>query len=413
LVFVPFDHSEEDDPASGGQPLPPDDRLWRHPSELGAIQRGAGDEPKTATDTRSGAGSKTWAVAVVAALIGSALSLGAVAALGRLSNDVVEKPVTERVAVRPAADLNASGSSGPSVMAISNSVSPSIARVEATVDGAPVEGSAIVIRDDGYLVTTSQLVAGQTQVQVVLADGTALPGQVVGSDAMTNVAVVKVDRDHLQTALLGTAVELAPGEATIAIASPLGPSAGPTVTVALVGAVGQLVIGRDGNPLYDLIQIDSPIAGDGSGGALCDSSGSLIGMTTAVADDPAHNGVGYAIPVDIMRAIADDIITTGAARHPWLGIEGDDLDPTEAKTMGLDGGAKVTKVVDGSPAAAAGVHPDDVITALDGKAVSSMSAFVVGLRGHHPGDAINVNIQRGADTAPLNMTITLGERNAS
>ena len=165
--------------------------------------------------------------------------------------------------------------------------------------------------------------------------------------------------------------------------------------------------------MHDLIQIDSPIADDGSGGALCDSSGSLIGMTTAVADDPANNGLAFAVPVDIVRAVADDIISTGKARHPWLGIEGDDLAAADAKTMGLDGGAKVTKVMDGSPASSAGVHADDVITSLDGQAVTSMAAFVVGLRGHHPGDQITVKIVRGAGTDPLTMTITLGERSAS
>jgi S1-C subfamily serine protease len=298
-------------------------------------------------------------------------------------------------------------------MAVSNSVSPSIAHVAAIVNGTEVAGSAIVIRDDGYLVTNGHLVSGLTQVPVVFADGTTVPGQVVGIDPTTDVAVLKVDRDHLQTALLGSATDLTLGQTTIAIASPLGPAAGPSVTVALVGAVGKRITGRDGTDLHDLIQIDSPIADDGSGGALCDSSGSLIGMTTAVADDPANNGLAFAVPVDIMRAVADDIISTGKARHPWLGIEGDDLAAADAKTMGLDGGAKVTKVMDGSPASSAGVHADDVITSLDGQAVTSMAAFVVGLRGHHPGDQITVKIVRGAGTDPLTMTITLGERSAS
>jgi S1-C subfamily serine protease len=409
---VPFDDSEEEDPPAGGQPLPPDDRLWRHPSELGAIERGADQGTKTAVDARSGAAAKTWAIALVAALIGSALSLGAVAALGRLSDDG-GRPVTEPTTVRSSTDLTASGSSGPSVMAVSNSVSPSIAHVAAIVNGTEVAGSAIVIRDDGYLVTNGHLVSGLTQVPVVFADGTTVPGQVVGIDPTTDVAVLKVDRDHLQTALLGSATDLTLGQTTIAIASPLGPAAGPSVTVALVGAVGKRITGRDGSDLHDLIQIDSPIADDGSGGALCDSSGSLIGMTTAVADDPANNGLAFAVPVDIMRAVADDIISTGKARHPWLGIEGDDLAAADAKTMGLDGGAKVTKVMDGSPASSAGVHADDVITSLDGQAVTSMAAFVVGLRGHHPGDQITVKIVRGAGTDPLTMTITLGERSAS
>ncbi|MEY2459943.1 MAG: serine protease Do, partial [Acidimicrobiaceae bacterium] len=191
-----------------------------------------------------------------------------------------------------------------------------------------------------------------------------------------------------------------------------GPAGGPSVTVGVISALGRRVSSADGVELHDMIQTDAPTAVGSSGGALCDGSGSVIGMTTALSSsaDPGANALGYAIPVDIVRAVADDIIATGSARHSWLGVEGADLDPVNAKDIGITGGAKVTRVVDNSPASIAGLQSDDIITALDDSKVASMSAFVVALRGHHPGDSITLQIMRG--TTPQTMTVTLGEKTA-
>ena len=362
----------------------------------------------TATDT---SGTRLWAVAVVAGLIGSALSLGVVVVSGRLSNDVAVKPVVERVAVRPVAELSLASSSGLGVIAIAKSVSPAIARIESAAEKGAVIASAILVRTDGYLVTNAHVVAGITDVRVVLSDGSAVAGRVVGTDTMTDIAIVKIDRDHLPVAVLGSATELEPGQPAIAIGSPLGPAGGPSVTIGVIGALGRRVNSSDGVDLHDMIQTDAPTATGSSGGALCDGSGSVIGMTTAISTstDPAANALGYAIPIDIVRAITDDIIATGSARHSWLGVEGADLDAANAKDIGVTGGAKVTKVVDNSPAALAGLQSDDVITALDGSHVTSMSAFIVALRGHHPGDSITLEIMRGSSTQT--MVVTLGEKN--
>ena len=190
-------------------------------------------------------------------------------------------------------------------------------------------------------------------MQVILSDGTTLVGRVVGTDTMTDIAVLKIDRDNLPVAVLGSATDLQSGQAAIAIGSPLGPAGGPSVTVGVISALGRRVNSADGVELHDMIQTDAPTAVGSSGGALCDGSGSVIGMTTAISTstDPAANALGYAIPVEIVRAVADDIIATGSARHSWLGVEGADLDAANAKDMGVTGGAKITKVVDNSPAA--------------------------------------------------------------
>lgn len=408
---MPFDDADDDDAPVGGAPLPPDDRLWRHPSELGVPAGSAFTASSTGTDPSS---TRLWAVAVVAGLIGSALSLGVVAVSGRLSDDAVPQPVVERVAVRPAAALNVANSSGQDVIAIAKAVTPAIARIESTADRGKTIASAVLVRSDGHLVTNAHVVAHIKDVLVVLADGSEHAGRVVGVDTMTDIAVLKIDRDQAPVAVLGSATELQPGQTAIAIGSPLGPAGGPSVTVGVISALGRRVDSSDGIELRDMIQTDAPTAAGSSGGALCDGSGSVIGMTTAISTstDPSANALGYAIPVNIVRAVADDIIATGSARHSWLGVEGADLDVSNAKDMGVVGGAIVTKVTENSPASVAGVQPNDVITALDGAKVTSMAAFVVALRGHHPGDAIALEVRRGAEPATMTMTVTLGEKTA-
>jgi S1-C subfamily serine protease len=339
LVFVPFDDGEDDDAPVGGAPLPPDDRLWRHPSELGASADPSFAASSAATDA---SGTRLWAVAVVAGLIGSALSLGVVAVAGRLSTEVVEKPVVERVAVRPVAELNLAGASGQGVIAIAKSVAPAIARIESAAEKGKTVASAILVRTDGYLATNAHVVAHLAGLLVVLADGTEVTGRVVGADTTTDIAILKIDRDDLPVAVLGSATELESGEPAIAIGSPLGPAGGPSVTVGVISALGRRVSSSDGVELHDMIETDAPTAAGSSGGALCDGSGSVIGMTTAIStsSDAAANALGFAIPVDIVRAVADDIIATGAARHSWLGVEGADVDAANAKDMGVTGGAR-------------------------------------------------------------------------
>lgn len=355
--------------------------------------------------------SRVWAVAMVAGLIGSALSLGVVAVTGRLSADVIAKPAIEKVAVRPVAEASNVGTSGQGVVMIAKTVAPALARIEPMTSTAKPLGSAMLVRDDGYLVTNAHVVARLSEVHVILADGMTLEGRVVGADATTDVAVVKVDRDQLSVAVLGSATELQTGQAAISIGSPLGSAGSPTVTVGVVSAIGRRINSPDGVELHDMIQTDAPIADGASGGALCDGSGAVIGMTTAVAStsDTDTTGLGFAIPIEIVRAIAEDIISSGAPHQPWLGVEGADLDPSNAKDRGISGGAKVTRVVDDSPAAAAGLQSDDVIIAVNGTKVTTMSSFVVALRGHHAGDNITLDIMRG--TEPQTISIILGEKN--
>jgi S1-C subfamily serine protease len=161
-----------------------------------------------------------------------------------------------------------------------------------------------------------------------------------------------------------------------------------------------------------MIQTDAPISAASSGGALLDGGGRVIGLTTAIAvSDAADEGQGLATPIDMARSVADQLIAAGKASHPWLGVDGTDLDGTTAHDLSLDGGAMVMAVKDDGPAAQAGVSARDIIIGLDGKPIASMGALVVALRAHRPGDVVSVDIARGKDR--LTRRVTLAERPAN
>ncbi len=233
-----------------------------------------------------------------------------------------------------------------------------------------------------------------------LADGRSLPGTVVGSDAWSAVAVIKVDAGQVPVATLGSATELQIGQTAIAIGAPDGQTAAPSVTVGVVNALGQQEESVEGVELRDMIKTDAAAANGSTGGALCDSSGVLIGLLTTVAQPDGSNR-DFAAPIDVVRSVAEDIIATGSARHTWLGVEGADA----------DGGARVIKVVGGSPAAQAGLASEDVIAAVDGTKIASMSSLRVTLRGHHAGDTITLVVSRSGQD--LTMSATLGEKTPS
>jgi serine protease Do len=391
---VPPDDESDDDAPAFGAPLPPDDRLWRHPSELGPVA-GVADVAAEGNERRSN--SAVWGIAVVAGLLGAALSLGIVAMAGGFQSKVVDKPVVEKVPVRTVSDL-ASQPSG--VVGVARTVAPSIVRLEVTTGTGSIVGSGVMFRDDGYLVTDAHLLQAASDVQATLADGRSVSGKVIGSDSWTAVAVVKIDAGQVPVATFGSATGLQIGQTAIAIGAPEDSGGSPSVTVGVVSALGKQVDSVEGVGLRDMIETAAAAADGSSGGALSDGNGVVIGLVTAVAEPDGAN-LDFAAPVDVVRSVAEDIIATGTARHTWLGVEGADA----------DSGVRVTKVVGDSPAAQAGIASDDVIAAVDGTKVVSMSALRLTLRGHHAGDTITMVVTRSGED--LTMTATLGEKTPS
>jgi len=397
------DDGDDDDVGHVGPPLPPDDRLWRHPSELG-------DRPPSGRRTRTAvpvpARSAAWPVAVAAGLAGAALATGVIVLTGTLSPRVVERSVVEKVAVTPIVSSPMLRGM-PGVAEVAEQLRPAIVRVDVERrDGNAARGSGIVFRDDGLVLTSASLLPEAREVTVVLADGRRLEATVVGRDPLTDVAVLDADAEHLPVAVLGSAATLQVGAATITIGAPTGAGGRLTVLAGIVSALGRQVPTSRGLVLHGMIQTDTPLEDDAAGGAVVDATGAVVGLTTAGAED--GDRFGYATPVDVANRVADRIVTHGRMVHGWLGVEGIDLPGELASTLGVPGGALVREVAPGSPAAAAGLAPNDVVTAIGDDEVRSISTLIVALRQHDPGDQVTVAYWRAG--APHEATVTIAER---
>lgn len=388
----------EDEPSPFREPPSPDDRLWRHPSEL---------SPTSDADRRTATGTSLWLVAAVSALGASLLSAGLVVALVR--RDRAPSPVTavERQLVRPRTAVNAATSA---VVDIAERVRPAIAQLKTQVGDQPGTGSGVFFRSDGHVLTNAHVVEGTTAIRVVMANGRELAARLIGADPDTDTAVVKVDGGPFPVATLGSALDLRVGETAIAIGSPLGLAGGPSVSVGVVSALHREIRPRgSGRTLVDLIQTDATIVPGSSGGALLDDDGAVIGITTAAASgESGVEGVGFATPIEVARSVADELIRTGRVVHVWLGIEGTDIDGALAEELHLDGGAMVGQVKGGSPAEHGGVAARDVVVAVDGHRVKSMGELVVALRGRTPGQTVTLEVVR--DRQRRTMAVTLAER---
>jgi putative serine protease PepD len=272
---------------------------------------------------------------------------------------------------------------------------------------AVASGSGVVLDADGHVVTNNHVVAAGSSYQVILSDGRTYPATLVGTDSATDLAVLDVDADDLTPISIGSSDALGVGDPAVAVGSPLGLEGGPSLTVGVISAIGREVQ-TEGTILYGMIQTDAAITEGSSGGALVDAGGGLIGITTAVGvSSVGIEGIGFATPVEIVSRVAGEIVDTGAASAPILGITGatayaDLPDGGEAPT-----GVEVATVSPGSPAADAGLAAGDVITDVDGTTVDTMVELVALLRRHRAGDGIAVTIDR--DGTSRDLEVVLGD----
>jgi putative serine protease PepD len=396
---------DADDLGDFGQPLPPDDRLWRHPSELASLEAppGGGSPGPSPADRPS------WGAVVAAGLTGAVLATGLLAVSGELRGDrVVERHVVERVAMAPVVSAPTTrGDLG--VVRLTDQVRPSVAAVEVASETGGRSGSAVLYRDDGHLLTSATLVEGATGL-VVVAAGRRLPGRVVGADPSTDIAVVKVDLDRdlngtvATSAVLGDGSALAVGQPAVSIGLP-GRGGSPMVATGVVSALGLRLEREGADPLYGMIQIDVPIAARAVGGPVLDSRGAVIGIASGAT--PGEGRFGFAVPIDVARRVADDLLDDGEVDHCWLGIEGVDLDAAASERLEVPGGAVVLAVIPGSPASAAGLEATDVIAELDGRALDGVSSLVAELRRRHPGDQVLLGLWRGDDWIEVAATLAV------
>ncbi|MDJ0959924.1 MAG: trypsin-like peptidase domain-containing protein [Acidimicrobiia bacterium] len=303
-------------------------------------------------------------------------------------------------------DLTPAPSSADAV-AVGAKVIPSIVTVEVLGNGRIVgSGSGVIITADGYIVTNDHVVAGGQGYQVVLSDGrTTYSASLVGTDPLTDLAVLDIAAEGLTPIEYGSAAALSVGDAAVAVGSPLGLEGGPSLTVGVVSAFGRQVQTSATDVLYGMLQTDAPITSGSSGGALVDGAGRLIGITTAVGvSDVGVEGIGFATPIEIVTRIVDELVAEGDVGHAFLGISGITSFDAAADGARVAAGVEVGSVGDGSAAANAGLQAGDVITSIDGLRVETMDELIVALRVRFPGDDVQLTVN-GSD-----VTVTLGVR---
>lgn len=347
------------------------------------------------------------AIAVVSAGIG-----GGVAVLAQPDQPATSFASGGATPGQPAASLPVG-----SVEQVAAKVVPSVVKLETNLGRASEEGSGIVLSTDGLILTNNHVVAtdggpgDRAQTKVTFADGRTAPFTVVGSDPSSDIAVVRAEGvSGLTPIAVGSSADLRVGQDVVAIGSPLGLEG--TVTVGIVSALNRPVAAggdsRNQNTVLDAIQTDAAINPGNSGGALVNMAGELVGVNSAIATlggDSAESqsgsiGLGFAIPVDQAKRIADELVQSGTASHASLGVQvGNDAS--------VDG-AKIVEVTEGGAAAAAGLPSGVVVTKVDGRVINSADALVAAVRSKAPGTKVTLTYQ-GSAGGPETLDVTLGK----
>jgi serine protease Do len=265
------------------------------------------------------------------------------------------------------------------------------------------EGSGVIVTSDGYIVTNNHVVDGSTELTVSMGDKREMKARVIGTDAKTDIALIKVDAKDLPHVVLGESSKVEVGDIALAMGNPFG--LGQTVTMGIISATGRGGLGIE--DYEDFIQTDASINPGNSGGALVNTRGELIGINTAILSRSGGNqGVGFAVPVDLVRNVMTQLKEKGAVTRARLGVYFQELTPKLASALGVKAseGAVVTEIVPDGPAAKSGLQKDDVILAMNGREIDGRSLRnAVGSMS--PGNSISLKVLR--DGAERNFTITL------
>lgn len=275
-------------------------------------------------------------------------------------------------------------------------------------------GSGVVISPDGYIVTNNHVVEGAVNVKVMMQDRRVMDAKVVGTDKLTDLAVVKIDAQNLPYLQWGDSTGLRPGQTVLAFGSPFGYFQD-SVTRGIVSAVNrQNPYSDDARKPGGYIQTDAAINPGNSGGALVDAHGQLVGINTfIISNSGSFAGAGFAIPSQIAKSTADQIIAHGKVQHGYVGISMNDVTPSNANFFNLKdaSGAIVAQVTPDSPASRAGLKTGDVIRELNGKKIADGSALQVAIAEKQPGDTVQLGIIRNG--TPMQIGIKLGEYHKS
>ncbi|WP_441342967.1 S1C family serine protease [Nocardia sp.] len=303
-----------------------------------------------------------------------------------------------------------------SVQAVAQKVLPSVVMIKVASSKAEGEGSGVILSTDGLILTNNHVVSGagpNAQMQVAFSDGSLVTAKLVGADPVSDLAVVKVDgKQGLTPVELGASASLQVGQSVVAVGSPLGLAG--TVTTGIVSSLNRPV-STSGEPgsqgtVIDAIQTDAAINPGNSGGALVDMNGKLIGINTAIATlgtseaagaQSGSIGLGFAIPVDTARRVADELIKNGKATYAQIGVK--------VRAQDDANGARVLEVTADGPAAKAGVPNNVIVTKLDDQVIDSGNALIAAVRSHRPGDKVKLTFTDDQGKNAKTVDVTLGE----
>ena len=362
-------------------------------------------EPRPA---RTGGARRLVAVAALTAVLGGVAGGGAVVLLDR--NDTA--PVASAGLSRDSGNAPAAAVTAGTAEAAAATALKSVVTLNVTGGQESGTGSGVIIRADGYILTNQHVVAVAEDggsVTATLPDGRTVPATIVGTDAVTDLAVVKVSESGLTAATFADSDQVKIGQTVVAVGSPLGLDG--TVTEGIVSALHRPTSGgSDNSAVIDALQTDAAINPGNSGGPLVDLAGRVVGINQSIATagsggqggSAGNIGIGFAIPSDTATRVAEQLITSGKATHAYLGVQAG----TSGTAPTPGSGAPVASVEEGGPAAAAGLKAGDVVVKIDDRVIDASDELVAAVRSYAPGEKVTLTVRRGGEEQTL--TVTLG-----
>ena len=383
---------EHEDDVSSGLLLPPDDRLWRHPSEMAVsgTARTAVPAPALVASPGRPFEGRLWPLVLVSGVVGALIATAATYTFGGGTHRVNVPALERDVDTGPAVTLASVGQPGGFVLAAER-VQPSCVVLVAHDSHGNRIANGVVFRSDGMVLTTAHSVTGAQTITATVGGSRHVTARVVASDPGSDLAVVQLSGDGYTPAPLdvGSALNLQVGDPVVTVRPP-GTPGGVPGDAASVGAIGQEIVGSSGAHLSDLVRIETSVPHDTVGGAVIGSDGAVIAITTAVG--PAGQTTEWATPVDLAREIATQLLASGHVVPVWLGVQGGDMSTSDAAAYGVQGGAEVTRVDAGSPAAVSGLHAGDEVVGLNGHEVASMANLIMAVHALAPGTRVELDI---------------------
>ena len=368
-----------------------EDRLWRHPSEVAASQRAAEERtPVTVRTPPRQALALASAGAVGGALVVTALFL-TLGSSGTVVIDAPPEPVFQAVALEPIMPIarTVPAESWPGTVA--EQAAEGVAQVVVTRDGASVAGSGVVFRTDGYLLTSYDLVESADAIEVTLASSDRHEASVLGADRISGLAVLAVAVPDVAAAALALLDPPAVGDHAVTLPGLADLDALEHASISAIAV--SVPISADQN-LHGLIQLDVGMPDGAQGGAVIGDSGAVAGIVVDVGGDNST----YAVPIGYARKIAADIVAGGAAQHTWLGIRGLNVDHSDDDYPGVDLAVRVQSVNVDSPADRADIVKGDLIVAIDGEPIATMTDLILELRRHPPSEEVEVTVIHRGET---------------